>query len=173
MTIQRITELTSEPETGKFYLATCVPLYVLGVRGGWWPVLLPSHRDPELQADYEHFHYDWRFVSKSHYESVLKLEGRNEAAHVFTAVAAVSIGPEITWRRLKCKRVPPPFPTHNASGPPNRLVRILEPKYQGRRLGACLTCPHKGISLKGQPVRDGKVVCPGHGLCFDVKSGKL
>lgn len=127
--IQRVSDIEGEPVVGKFYLVPCVPLYVLGVRGGWWPVLMPSHRDPELNAPYEHFHYDWRFVSKPHYESVLKCEGRGEASRIFTVVAGAQGEVEISWRRMQCKRVPPYFPSHNADGTPNRLVKILEPKW--------------------------------------------
>lgn len=170
--IQRVSELEAEPEVGRFYLVPCVPLYTMNVRAGWWPVLTPSHVDPDLGVSAEHYHYDWRFVSERHWQSVLR-ESRGDAARAYATVGAASWHGAPDERPMLCKRVPLPFPSRAPSGQPNRLVKILEPKYCGRRLGACMACPHKGLSLKNQPVRDGKVICPGHGLQFDVATGEM
>lgn len=50
--------------------------------------------------------------------------------------------------------------------------RFMTEAYTGVRMRNMI-CPHRGINLRGQPVELGRVTCPGHGLQFDVETGKL
>lgn len=34
------------------------------------------------------------------------------------------------------------------------------------------SCPHHGVALSGGILENGTVRCPGHGFCFDVKTGQ-
>lgn len=149
-------------EIGRYYSVLCAPSTVF-LR--WVPLLGPLHEDAEIvNFQEQHWHIDWRFVSQrewNHYCS-------------FTTPLAVPIseknvdGPPC-HRRLKCKREMPIFPGHG------RVIWLkeLEAAYQNDNLKPGLICPHRGIPLAGCPAKDGVVVCPGHGLAWNIETGKL
>jgi hypothetical protein len=65
------------------------------------------------------------------------------------------------------------FPSHGWSGAEISFVRKLEEAFEHETL-KCHTCPHKGMPLDGMPIdAEGRVVCPGHGLRWNLKTGKL
>ena len=75
--------------------------------------------------------------------------------------------------RRKCQREMPDFPSH-VDGWLNTGHRHLEAAYRGCRLKPDHpVCPHKGFPLEGLPEKDGVVICPGHGLAFDMNTGEL
>lgn len=50
-----------------------------------------------------------------------------------------------------------------------RLIVVRE----GERLSVALNeCPHAGKPLDDAEVRDGRITCPFHAYCFDLKSGR-
>lgn len=73
----------------------------------------------------------------------------------------------IIRRVLRCKRLFAEFPKEAF------WIGALQLKYRDARVCNNI-CPHRGISLKG--VEDngcGTVVCPGHGLEWDKRDGRL
>lgn len=76
--------------------------------------------------------------------------------------------PRPVLRRRKCQRPTPFYPAEIVPWLPD-----LEAAYQDRRLGEDWICPHRGASLRGQPVHEGVVVCPLHGLRWCVETGRL
>ena len=74
---------------------------------------------------------------------------------------------EVTWREATCYREMPDFPSHLAP-----WAATLADGYKDRMIGPGMHCPHQGFSLRGLPVCDDVVVCPGHGLRWNVKTGK-
>ncbi len=72
---------------------------------------------------------------------------------------------EVFWRRRKCYR--------NNICFPERFCPILEPEFAQCRLTKG-KCPHKNIPLVGlEPDSDGNVICPGHGLKWNLATGQL
>jgi hypothetical protein len=160
-------------DVGKYYQVPCVkgtetpPFLNFAKKGQWIPILLPKHDDPEIGAPFQHYHLDFRFLT----EWSLKKAG-------FAWVLAQPHGygethqrkfyqEEIVYRRMKCKREMPQYPRHIA-----RWMPTLCAKYKGSRL-VNGKCPHKGIDLSGCVPVNGVVTCPGHGLMWDVETGKM
>jgi hypothetical protein len=162
------------------------------MRPGWWPVFGPRHEDGELLGfPWQHYHFDPRFLTnkqiknRTRYRLLGKEEifgipltdhGASSAEHIrqfapdhlkeHKHIAAVPLPPP-EYRRLRCKRRMPEY-TNPA------LAVKLEPHFYGRTLKSCKVCPHRGLPLASLPVgEDGLVVCPGHGLRWDAKTGEL
>ena len=191
-------ELQSEPaqyEVGRFYRVPCVwaswPDTHLTPR--WWPVLGPQHEDSEfLNAPFQHYHVDFRFLERESREVALTPQGPPRAfSVVITAMNIIvgKVGPygkvkrlaeapsaerlveDAAWfrvRRMKCKA---PWSAY-----PHKLAfwrEALERAYQGQRLRNGRFCPHKGADL-GTFTPDGDVVtCPLHGLRWNIRTGEL
>ena len=176
-------------EVGKFYRVPCVyakwPDRYVAPR--WWPVIGPQHEDAEfINADYQHYHVDFRFLNE---ESRQMLRGPQGPSRAFSVVitsvnivaAAVGLPAEgssaerlpedDSWlqvKRLKCKALWPAYPSRFAW-----WLGELEAAYLGERLREGRICPHKGTDLS--TIRpDGDVVtCPLHGLRWNVRTGEL
>lgn len=153
MTITRVTEVKETLVIGKFYLVPCVtmPVDIEGFKAGKpIPVIGDLHTDPSLGVFYSHYHYDLRFIKQK----------------ITIGQVVVAIYPqELFWERRKCY--------HNSSWMPNPLCQTLEPEFahctlkEGR-------CPHRNFPLNGlEPDSDGNVICPGHGLKWNLATGKL
>jgi hypothetical protein len=164
-----------KPEVGKLYLVPCV--YSSWKKGArWWPVIGPWHQDKEIQFDAFHFHYDFRFFPQRN------MMDRSGLGYDLTRVHFIpqswdgkkdtTTQPEIVWRRRKMQREMPDFPLRLRSGELSNVCKTLEPIYKDAKL-KCMTCPHRGMSLKGLPVKDGVVVCNGHGLRWNVATGEM
>lgn len=157
--IQRIDELTQLPKVGTRYRVSCVRASLGSIIKGrqfWVPILGPMHADPELNIRENHYHIDWRFVGPE----ILK--------HVLFQATVISNFEGVPELRIReCKREMPTFPSI--------LCRKLEKQFEGCRVKADRpVCPHRGFSLVGLPVSaDGYVICPGHGLQWDLDSGSL
>ena len=89
---------------------------------------------------------------------------------------------QVIYRRLKCRREMPRWPRNR----PMAWLKRMEDAYEGYRLkpdnpgiGVGINfnnpvCPHRGISLAGLPQSaDGTVECPGHALCWNLRTGLL
>ncbi|MCI0446782.1 Rieske (2Fe-2S) protein [bacterium] len=85
--------------------------------------------------------------------------------------------------QFKCK----PFETayqyetlgHTIEVPPgqNKVFRIANREIvvfaaDGQYFAMKNLCPHHGVALSGGTLENGTVRCPGHGFCFDVKTGQ-
>jgi hypothetical protein len=174
--IQRLSDIEGEPEVGKFYLVPCL-LY----RGDWTPVMGPRHDDKEfIGVVEEHYHRDVRFTDDGTCE-YLASEIFQPAPDAYTMLSIVSTRfakGEPVYKRRKCRRRMPEFPielrrrldpliTSHAT-----WIKPLEAAYKDANAN-CGRCPHRGFSLQGLPVKDGKVTCPGHGLRWSVETGEL
>lgn len=174
--IPRVTDV-ERVEVGKVYLVPCVQTRRLwvgwndpGPRLGWLPVIGPPHEDAAiLRFPTEHYHYDWRFVSAKQ----ARIIGVRPSDPV--GLARVERAGDVTARShhpLRCLRKMPTFPLpHSLSGFP---LDALEQAHATARIKPdCRVCPHRGIPLNGLPERDHVVVCPGHGLAWNVDTGAL
>lgn len=162
---EKVSEMTTEPIVGEFYLVECVR------RGGphsrWIPIVGEKHSDLELSIPTIHYHRDPRFVK----------DGYTNGSRYFTpevntlaAIVPVNEVKERKLRRLKCRRAMPEFPCRN---PRNSDIlpttRHLEPIYVGKKV-SCGRCPHRNMPLDSLPKgKNGIVICNGHGLAIDTK----
>lgn len=182
MDVLRVANLGREPVVGLKYLVPCIRDYkssretiLLAVRGA-------KHSDPEIGFSREHYHYDLRFFSD---EEIREIASSNsalagEAYSVFIHELAEKLmhfvsqntSARVVEAVKRCYRKTPVFPSYDDKGNCHSFVRRLEEIYKEEKM-KCLTCPHKGFDLRGEPVRDGKVICPGHGLRWRVKGGRL
>ena len=153
-------------EIGRYYRVPCVevPMWRCMV-----PLFGPLHEDTEIIGfPEEHWHIDWRFTSPAFMERwVYKRIPHGTVLSRKNAVGAVEIRPR------KCRREMPVFPTHPYSGKPVFWLADLEKAHAEARLKCGMICPHRGLPLAGCPAKDGVVVCPGHGLAWDVETGDL
>lgn len=91
-----------------------------------------------------------------------------ERSSAFSAVRRLEDAPaeiRTRQRRLKCKRRLPAYP----HGVAPWMERLSE-----HYAGTCLkrnVCPHRGYDLSREPVVDGIVTCPLHGLRWNVGTG--
>ena len=175
MAIERIGNVSGLPVVGRYYLVPCVKV-VGWKRDEWWPVIGVVHEDYDhLQVRGWHYHYDFRFVSERLYRShnhrpidglamgtVLAADSRDWATYF-----PVHAEGEVDELRRRCYRQMPEFTPG--------LCRRLEPVYKHARVNpVCARCPHRGLPLSGLPVdEEGNVVCSGHGLKWNLETGKL
>lgn len=176
-------------EVGKYYQVPCV-LQVINANGKvprsrLVPIIGPLHEDREFfNFPHQHFHPDPRFMSQALLKwymprwavSRYSLPLPQEAMRVPLAIEGfparvASPEPVLRWR--KCQREMPDWPAF-VDGWLTSGHRKLEAAYQDCRLKLDHpVCPHRGILLEGLPVKDGLVICPGHGLQWDLRTGEL
>jgi hypothetical protein len=172
--IKRLSEIEGEPIVGRYYLVPCLP----NAYGSYVPVQGPEHDDKEIiGVDKLHYHYDPRFAPEWLLEDVCdwsiyarQLIVRREEYLMISITH--SEGFEVKEKRRKCLRRMPVFPivikTNVAPWMP-----ALEAAYKDKPLN-CNRCPHKGMPLSVDNADEkGVVVCPGHGLAWQMKTGKL
>lgn len=163
-------EDVSAPFVGAYYLVPTAYNNRWRVRV---PIYGPLHEDRDfIGFQEEHWHIDWRFVTHGFYND--RLWTRKEGAASFLHGIVTSrnmVGDDaLETRRLRMKRETPPYP------PADKVPWLgeLEAAFKGRVLPLCRTCPHRGISLRNlEPDKDGVVLCTGHGLAWNVKTGAL
>lgn len=171
--MQRVSDIEGEPIVGKYYLVPCVA----DDDGEWWPIVGALHDDAEiLNFPLEHYHKDARFLTAKQMRYRRWSPTANNNSDLLIAVYAASEHSDVEWKRRQCQRVMPTFPLvlNTASG--RRGIGWfgkLEQAYADKTLPACMTCPHRGMPLKNLPVKDGKIICNGHGLQWDAQTGKL
>lgn len=151
---------------GRYYRVPCVDVPMWN---GMVPVFGPLHEDREIIGfPEEHWHIDWRFVPSAF------IDQRTSRGVVHGLVVSwKNARGGIVMLRRKCRREMPDFPTHPHSGREVFWLRDLEANHRGARLKCGRICPHRGLPLAGCPVKDGVVVCPGHGLAWNVDTGEL
>jgi hypothetical protein len=155
---------------GHYYFVPCVKTTYqqLVGKGEWVPVIGSLHEDAAfINFPAPHWHTDWRFASQKQY--------RRRVNNLFGVpvqqttndqqVLLVTEGPVL--RRVLCKRAMPRFPREIAHWLP-----ALEAAYAGHTLKN-MVCPHRGLPLDGCERHGDIVVCPGHGLRWNIKTGKL
>lgn len=173
--IQRVTD-AERVEVGRYYMVPCVRVNRsslggpgTGKRLGWLPVIGPAHEDKAiLDFSRVHYHYDWRFIDAKQASVIGHDPTTGEALSAIETLVCVI---EKQERKLRCRRAMPTFPL-----PPPQVFPLakLESAYASHRIKPdCRVCPHRGVPLNGLPVRDGAVVCPGHGLKWNIATGGL
>lgn len=154
-------EDVKSPELGKFYMVPCTML----APTRWVPIIGPWHEDVEdVGFVAHHYHRDMRFINQS--EIFYPGQPCQDLQRVVTTAGPVA------YRRMKMKREMPDFPTHDRKGMLVEFIGRLESRFKAHKL-TCKVCPHRGMSLDGLPVKDGKVICNGHGLRWNVETGEL
>lgn len=166
-------------EVGKFYNVPCV----LGEWGNrskraWWPVMGSQHEDKDIIGfPHQHYHIDWRFVARPQtdwFQAAVSALADNPLAYNYNL-------PLMTWhlnehglpapvlRRRKCQR------PHALPWDLRRITWMpkLEAAYKGCKLAKGHICPHRGFDLSHEPVVNGVVTCPLHGLRWNIETGEL
>jgi len=190
MTIPNIMEIDGEAEVGRYYLVPTVTQFWRDWKPRPWPVLLPKHEDAAIGFKDYHWHLDLRFLPAFVFKEKARYS-QFEYRTILTDAAAAPLmahwrerfrqdpnpEPKVIWRRRLCKRQMPetawPYFTPAGEGSRVGFQKKLEKLVEGKSLRPGLICPHKGVCLKGQPVRDGVVECPAHGLRWNVETGAL
>lgn len=160
---------------GKFYAVPCVLNRLARDRWNfinltWVPILGPLHEDAEIvKFDPEHWHIDWRFVPERIIQQRLakKFQPPDARSLVGLPINLTNTSSPPTLRRLKCRRHLPEFPCVKV-----QWLQELEAAFANRRMENMI-CPHKGMPLHDCPVVDGAAVCMGHGLRWNIKTGRL
>lgn len=160
-------------EVGKYYLVPTVCANPNIAVLQCVPVVGPLHEDAEfINFPSRHYHPDRRFVSQSwldHYGATFAgPEGHWAAVYSFEINGRDTGMFETGRKRMRCKRIVEPF---RKDAP---WLMKLEKAYAGETLREGMICPHRGITCKGVKVDEkGCVVCPGHGLQWNVATGNL
>lgn len=157
---------SSEPvKVGRYYSVPCV---FVAPWNRTLPIMGPLHEDREVIGfEEDHWHIDWRFVDTQWYRDAGKFSVRHGKV-----ISAKNAGGPVVRRNLKCKREMPEFPAQVRGNQVHWLSK-LEDVFAGTRLKTGMVCPHRGIPLAGCPVKNGVVVCPGHGLAWCAATGEL
>lgn len=136
------------------------------VFSGDLPLIGPKHNDTEvLGFDPEHIHVDLRFVPRKYIDQI-KVPPALRVV-IFGKLESGLRYPDIKLREFVCLREWPVFPSEQLS-----RSKELSEHWSGVQMKKMI-CPHRGISLAACPVVNGVVTCPGHGLKWNVETGKL
>lgn len=159
-------------EIGKSYAVPCIFVaqpnrqYWMP-RNGWVPTLGPKHDDQALGLAADHFHIDWRFIDERGFDLADGLTPR--LGRVITSASGrFKIDAPTVLKRRKCRRVMADFPSQSLP----RWV-AFEASHACVKLKPGNVCPHRGTDLTPFIKPDGTVVCPGHGLLWNTKTGDL
>lgn len=181
--IQCVEDLKEPPVVGRYYMVPCVEVQagVSGLSPGFWPVTGPQHEDHDVIGfPHRHWHFDFRFLSAEQAKqkamqrgSVLTTERntwrpwhRQDGPGDIEGIPGIAM--RVTLQRRRCMRAAERFPRLRAE-----WMRALEQKHEGCVV-KCGKCPHRGLPLESLPREKGDIVtCPGHGLRWDLKTGKL
>lgn len=173
--IPNIEDLKEPPVVGKYYMVPCVEVTsgASGLTVGWWPVTGTQHEDAEVVGfKPRHWHYDFRFLTANQHKqkwlergSVLTVA--QDWGGGLTPVPGII--PKTLHQKRRCMRAQSEFPRARAG-----WLKELEGAYADKRV-TCGKCPHRGLPLESLPREPGtdNVVCPGHGLRWDLKTGQL
>lgn len=182
-------ELKSPPVIGQKYLVPCVEIFSgFTLKNEFVPVLGPAHNDPELGQLAWHSHVDIRFMTDQeilHFTHLENLELVKNETNIITNVPITSITvkhPPIIECEKFCVREC--FDLRGYETPRGGFVsryisneqtnKVMEDQQEYKRLNLnCMVCPHRNFPLNSVPVYEDVVVCPGHGLQWCVKTGKL
>ncbi|MCW8132655.1 MAG: Rieske 2Fe-2S domain-containing protein [Planctomycetota bacterium] len=163
MPLVDVRTLSSPPVIGRYYKVPC-----LQKDGRWWPVTGEKHEDLDyIGFEPAHFHLDVRFIPPQlirgystrygpygHFFASVMHDGKTEGGWIDCGKPAL--------RARLCYRDWPRYPA---------VFRKLHEAYKSAKLAACRVCPHRGYPLNQVTPRDGKLICPLHGLVWDAKSG--
>ena len=189
-------------ELGGLYAVPHIRAPWPGSQPNWIPVLGPRHNDTEIIGfDPEHFHLDFRFVEEDLFQQAeaaapvnaiyaiswvyrnvistlapdtepqqrARLNPRGQLVDLETGEACPA--PVESWyqhRTAEYRREYPENPTYLLP-----WIKKLEQAYAKARLKPDMKCPHRGADLHGLEVKNNQVICPLHGLRWNVRSGRM
>lgn len=147
------------------------------------PVIGPQHEDKEfINFPARHWHPDRRFITQEWFDD-LEADGASHWAIALTLYPSTHSSAFVHHatnepmvvdggrRVMTCKRLVESFCERD--GKPPRWLPKLEAAYKDDRLRNMI-CPHRGISCVGViPEADGGIVCVGHGLKWNPKTGEM
>lgn len=164
MPLVDVRTLNTPPVPGRYYKVPC-----LKKLGRWWPLTGEKHDDKEyLKFAPQHYHLDVRFIPPnlvarewsgnygpySHFFAWPVQDERIPDGWIDTGE------PEL--RARLCYRDWPRYPV---------IFRALHEAYKDSKLPDCRICPHRGYPLNQISPREGKLICPLHGLAWDAQTG--
>lgn len=178
-------ETVSNPVVGQYYMVPCIFSSRCAMAGRshyYWPVIGPWHVDAELDFPHWHYHFDFRFFTDKEmaiYNAPERNFARVQLAEtighddngkkIYSAEAMM-----VTRRRIKMLRQMPEFPVRIDPLGPRKMKFVRKAEAQCRHLRMkCMICPHRGMPLTGQPIKDGAIVCNGHGVKWNVETGEM
>jgi len=178
-----VADLEEPPTPGVRYLVPLVWVENGDLPTGWWPVTGPQHEDKEhINFEPQHWHPDLRFLTEGQLRCLTELYSSFRTEELYSegsegtyrahahAILAQFVRRHVVRPRL-CRRLQPVYPRFRMGF---YWLQNLEAAYLDRELKGCLRCPHRGVSLSNLPRdRQGRVVCPAHGLRWDLKTGRL
>jgi hypothetical protein len=155
---------------GKLYMVPCVR--IIGEKE-WVPVLGPKHEDREIIGFIqEHYHHDPRFMTKKNFEIGKECSPDVPGGILLTVVADEALffddktELETSFQVKVCKREMPTFPVSN-------FRDSIRAAYANHTLKDGLVCPHRGVPLAPFETAEGFAICPGHGLCWDLRNRRM
>lgn len=170
----------ADVEVGKHYMVHCIRLSPGASSAekkrepshwmSWTPVIGGEHEDFEfIRFGNNHWHHDWRFSS----DVVVRDTTIDNPTVCLPLVVIVPLYSKVetSWRRRRCLRNMPAYENPKSL----RWMGPLENAFGDHQLPpGCTTCPHRGLPLNGIPAdQDGVVTCPGHGLSWNLATGRL
>lgn len=173
MNLLKLTELKRPPNKGSSYLVPC--LVFRRTLEDWEkidnriyiPVYPNIHTDIESGQPYPHFHVDYRFIRGQdflfdEYDPILKVY------NTLTAPSRINIKDNkkftIKLIPLRCRDS-----NHRYGTNPDLIAKTKLAHnciWKGK-------CPHRGYDLSNEIPIDGIIICPLHGLKFDVNTKKV
>jgi len=162
-------ESTINPIIGERYLVKTIKF----IRNGLlleWPVFSDFHKDNKQDnlLEEEHYHIDWRFMEEKYVEEhrkhnqKLSNKWKNTNAEYYSPIMKREMIGEVykEWMYLRDFDIPE---IDNSS------LRIRLKRSRMRNF----ICPHHGTNLKSCKAINNVLVCPQHGLKWNVKTGEL
>ncbi len=164
-------------QVGQSYEVPCIK-YSVGGKRLWVPILGDRHADPELSNPRPHYHIDVRFCTDALLKLLFPKGYKSENVRVMSAPDGVWI--PVRNMRLKCQRrfeLVRSYTFPHCGSVNDVDYSDFEGWFEDVKVeeqDGCKRCPHKGMSLDGATeVSPGVVECPGHGLTWDMTTGKL
>ena len=142
----------------------------------WLPIIGPLHDDVEfLNFATEHYHIDFRFLEPILFDRVSnRYASDGQDSQLLGLVVGqnqVIEGP--TQQMLTFYRPMPVYPIRSRAGEILPYFCALEDAFAEWVIDPTLpVCPHRGLPLDGLADENGIAICSGHGLAWDMKTGK-
>jgi hypothetical protein len=177
MPFKHISDVEGLPVIGERYWVPCVTAKNQ-LTGGLIknvPVIGTIHQDKfYFGVEWKHLHFDIRFVTGPVQRWLCKDVPTGAPEHSWLGWALHDADIDKQYERLMpCIRQMPVLPWEQCG---EGMAELLQQKLGAdkRKLSKCNRCPHRGTPLNGMQVSSkGIVVCPAHGLAFNVNTREM
>lgn len=172
-----IDSIKGEPVIGQTYMVRSVMAKIFSQEEPV-PVIGTAHSDKAYGfGEDKHWHLDYRFLSERIYQGFVKQVRAEDAMYVNDKAETVlryvvdhdnvDFEERAVKRPFKYLRKMPVYPIQSC----NWMVEALS-KFAGKKIDPKRpVCPHRGVCLRGMQTEKNAIVCPGHGLAWDSKTG--